>query len=43
MIGTIKRLSVRLLWKSLLTIFKYFVQPHLDYCDIKYDKWVTNK
>ena len=38
MIGTIKSLSVRLLRKSSLTIFKYFVQPHLDYCDIIYDK-----
>ena len=39
--GTIKHLSVRLQRKSLLTIHKSFVQPHLDYGDIIYDNPVN--
>ena len=33
-IGVITRLSKMLLWHSLLTIYKSFVRPHLDYGDI---------
>ena len=35
-IGIIKRLSHILLRKSILTIYKSFFRPHLDYCDIIY-------
>ena len=38
LIGLIRRLSVNLPWNSLLTIFKSFIRPHLDYGDILYDK-----
>ena len=37
-IGLIRRLSVCLPRKALLTIYKSFVRPHLDYGDILYDK-----
>ena len=37
-IGIIKRLSNTLPRKSLLTIYKSFIRPHLDYCDIIYDQ-----
>ena len=37
LIGTIKCLSSLLPRKSLLTIYKSFVRPHLDYGDILYD------
>ena len=37
-IGIIKRLSYILPRKSLLTIYKSFIRPHLDYCDIIYDQ-----
>ena len=37
LIGTIKCLSSVLPRKSLLTIYKSFVRPHLDYGDILYD------
>ena len=37
LIGTIKHLSFHLPRKSLLTIYKSFVRPHLDYGDIIYD------
>ena len=37
LIGTIKHLSFHLPRKSLLTIYKLFVRPHLDYGDIIYD------
>ena len=37
-IGIIKRLSNTLHGKSLLTIYKSFIRPHLDYCDIIYDQ-----
>ena len=38
MIGVIKRLSVNVPRKVLLTIYKSFIRPHLDYGDILYDK-----
>ena len=37
-IGVIKRLSVSVPRKALLTIYKSFIRPHLDYGDILYDK-----
>ena len=37
-IGLIRRLSACLPRKALLTIYKSFVRPHLDYGDILYDK-----
>ena len=36
-----KRLSMTLSRKSLLTIYKYFVRPFLDFVDIIYDKSYT--
>ena len=36
-IGMIKRLLNALPRNSLLTIYKSFMRPHLDYCDIIYD------
>ena len=38
LIGLIKTLSVNLLRNGLLTIYKSFIRPHLDYGDILYDK-----
>ena len=38
LIGLIKRLSVNLPRNALLTIYKSFIRPHLDYSDILYDK-----
>ena len=37
-IDLIKRLSITLPRNAFLTIYKSFVIPHLDYCDILYDK-----
>ena len=37
-IGIIKRLSHILPRKSFLTIYKSFIRPHLDYCDVIYDQ-----
>ena len=37
LIGLMKRLSINLLRNALLTIYKSFVRPHLDYGDILYD------
>ena len=37
-IGIMKRLSLSISRDSLLTIYKMFVRPHLDYADIIYDK-----
>ena len=37
LIRSIKCLSSLLSRKSLLTIYKSFIRPHLDYCDILYD------
>ena len=36
--GIIKRLSHILPRKSLLTVYKSFSRPHLDYCDVIYDQ-----
>ena len=38
MIGLMRRLSVNLSRNALLTIYKSFIRPHVDYCDILYDK-----
>ena len=38
MIGLIRRISINLPRNALLTIYKSFVRPHLDYGDILYDK-----
>ena len=38
MIALIRRLSVNLPRNALLTIYKSFIRPHLDYGDILYDK-----
>ena len=38
LIGLIRRLSVNLPRNALLTIYKSFIRPHLDYGDILYDK-----
>ena len=38
MIGPIRRLSVSIPRNGLLTIYKSFIRPHLDYGDILYDK-----
>ena len=38
MIGLITQLSVNLPRNALLTIYKSFIRPHLDYGDILYDK-----
>ena len=38
MIGLIRRLSVKLPRNALLTIYKSFIRPYLDYGDILYDK-----
>ena len=37
-IGIIKKLSNTLSRNSLLTIYKSFIRPHLDYCGIIYDQ-----
>ena len=37
-IGLIRRLSINFPQNALLTIYKSFVRPHLDYGDILYDK-----
>ena len=36
--GIVKKLSKRLPWHSLLTIYKSFVRPQLHYGDIIYDQ-----
>ena len=38
MIGLIRRLSLNRTHNAMLTIYKSFVKPHLDYGDILYDK-----
>ena len=38
LIGLIRRLSVHVLRIALLTIYKSFIRPHLDYGDILFDK-----
>ena len=42
-IGLIKRLSIMLPRNALLTIYKSFVRPHLDYGNILYDKSSNEK
>ena len=37
-IGIIKRLSHILSRKALITAYKSFIRPHLDYCDVIYDQ-----
>ena len=37
-IGIIKRQSYILPRKTLITIYKSFIRPHLDYCDVIYDQ-----
>ena len=37
-VGLIRRLSINLPRHALLTIYKSFVRPHLDYGDILYDR-----
>ena len=36
-IGILRKLSFSLPRSSLLTIYKSFIRPHLDYCDVIYD------
>ena len=38
MIGLIKRFSVNVPRNALLTIYKSFIRPHLDYGYVLYDK-----
>ena len=38
LIGLIRRLSVNVPRNALLTIYKSFIRPHLEYGDILYDK-----
>ena len=38
LIGLIRRPKVNVPRKALLTIYKSFIRPHLDYGDILYDK-----
>ena len=38
MIGLIRRLSVNLSRNALLTLYKSFIRPHLDFVDILHDK-----
>ena len=38
LIGLIRRLSVNVPRKALLTLYKSFIRPHLDYGDVLYDK-----
>ena len=37
-VGVIRKLSKILPWNSLITIYKSFVRPHLDYDDVLYDQ-----
>ena len=37
-LGVLKRLSRMPPQRSLLTIYKLFIQPHLDYVDVLYDQ-----
>ena len=38
LIGLIRKLSVNFSRNALLTTYKSFIRPHLDYCNILYDK-----
>ena len=42
-IGLIKKLSIHLLREALLRIYKSFVRPNLDYCDIIFDKPIKTR
>ena len=42
-ISLIKKLNVTLLRSSLLTIYKLFIRPHLDYGDVIYDQPNNNR
>ena len=42
MIGLIRRLSVNFPYNALLTIYKSFLGPHLDYADVLYDKPIND-
>ena len=37
-IGLLRKLQNTLPWKALITMYKEFVRPHLDYGDILYDQ-----
>ena len=37
-VGLLHRLSMLLPWQCLLTIYKSFIRPHLDYGDVIYDQ-----
>ena len=37
-IAVIKNLQTKLPWNALLTIYKSFIRPHLDYAGIIYDQ-----
>ena len=41
-IGLIRKVQTNLLRKSLITIYKSFTRPHLDYGDVEYD-WASNE
>ena len=40
-IGVIPKLSKTLSWHSLITMYKSFVKPHLEYGDVIYDQPVN--
>ena len=42
-ISAIKKLNVTLPCSSLLTIYKSFIRPHLDYGDVIYDQNNNNR
>ena len=42
-ISVIKKLNVTLPCSSLLTIYKSFIRPHLDYGDVIYDQNNNNR
>ena len=41
-VGILRKLFYLIPRKSLITIYKSFIRPHLDYCDIIYDRANTN-
>ena len=38
LVGSLRKLYYIIPRKSLMTIYKSFIRPHLDYCDLIYDK-----
>ena len=38
LVGSLRKLYYLIPRKSLMTIYKSFIRPHLDYCDLIYDK-----